>query len=117
VNEGFGLEAGVWFKLCLGGITGHRDFARDTGVLVQPKDACKVADAVVRLFIEHGDRTDRNKARLKYVFDAMGIEKFAVLLEEKLGRKFDRAVPGAVAPRPPSIAPRMSASMGRSNRG
>src|SRR5208283_1372657 len=38
--------------------------------------------------------------RLKYVLDAMGIEKFVGLLEEKLGRKFDRAVPGAVAPRP-----------------
>ncbi len=100
VNEGFGLAPGVWFKLCLGGITGHHDFARDTGVLVQPKDACKVADAVVRLFIEHGDRTDRTKARLKYVLDAMGIEKFVGLLEEKLGRKFDRAVPGALAPRP-----------------
>jgi ferredoxin-nitrite reductase len=100
VNEGFGLAPGVWFKLCLGGITGHHDFARDTGVLVQPKDACKVADAVVRLFVEHGDRTDRNKARLKYVLDAMGIDKFVALLEEKLGSKFDRAVPGAVAPRP-----------------
>ena len=99
VNEGSGLAPGVWFKLWLGGITGHHDFARDTGVLVQPQDACKVADAVVRLFVEHGDRTDRNKARLKYVLDAMGIEKFVALLEEKLGRKFDRAVPGAVAPR------------------
>src|SRR6185437_1747830 len=100
VNDGFGLVAGVWFKLCLGGITGHRDFARDTGVLVRPEDACKVADAVVRLFVEHGNRTDRTKARLKYVLDALGIEQFLGLLEEKLRRKFDRAVPGAVAPRP-----------------
>jgi ferredoxin-nitrite reductase len=100
VNDGFGLSPGVWFKLCLGGITGHHDFARDTGVLVMPNDACKVADAVVRLFIEHGDRTDRTKARLKYVLDAMGIDKFVGLLEEKLGRKFDRAAPGALAPRP-----------------
>jgi ferredoxin-nitrite reductase len=99
-KEGFGLAPGVWFKLCLGGITGHHDFARDTGVLVRPADACKVADAVVRLFIERGDRTDRNKARLKYVLDAIGIEKFVALLEEKLGRKFDRAMPGALAPRP-----------------
>ena len=76
VNEGFGLAPGVWFKLCLGGITGHHDFARDTGVLVQPQDACKVADAVVRVFIDHGNRTDRTKARLKYVLDAMGVEKF-----------------------------------------
>ena len=100
VNEGFGLAPGVWFKLTLGGITGHRDFARDTGLLVQPKDACAVADAVVRVFIDHGNRADRTKARLKYVLDAMGVEKFVGLLEEKLGRKLDRAVPGAVAPRP-----------------
>jgi ferredoxin-nitrite reductase len=100
VNTGFGLDAGIWFKLCLGGVTGHRDFARETGVLVQPKDASKVADAVVRVFVDHGNRTDRTKARLKYVLDAMGIEKFLVLVEEKLGRKLDRAVPGSVAPRP-----------------
>src|SRR6516164_4021886 len=100
VKDGFGVEAGIYFKVGVGGITGHKDFTRSTGVLVQPKDACKVADAVVRLFIEHGDRTDRNKARLKYVLDAMCIEKFLGLLEEKLGHKLDRAVPGAVAPRP-----------------
>src|ERR1700675_3516660 len=101
VNDGFGPKPGVWFKLCLGGITGHHDFARDTGVLVQPQDACMVADAVVRVYIDHGNRTDRTKARLKYVLDAMGVEKFVGLLEDRLGRKFDRAVPGAVAPRPP----------------
>ena len=100
VNEGFDLAPGIWFKLCLGGITGHFDFARDTGVLVKPADACKVADAVVRVFIDHGNRTDRNKARLKYVLDTMGVDKFVGLVEEKFGRKFDRAVPGAVAPRP-----------------
>jgi ferredoxin-nitrite reductase len=101
VNDGFGLAPGISFKLCLGGITGHRDFARDTGVVVQPKDACKVADAVVRVFIDHGNRTDRTKARLKYVLDAMGFEKFLGLVEEKLGRKLDRAVAEALAPRPP----------------
>jgi ferredoxin-nitrite reductase len=100
VNEGFGLEPGIWFKLGLGGITGHHDFTRETGVLVRPQDACMVADAVVRVFIDHGNRTDRNKARLKYVLDAIGVEKFLDVVEEKLGRKLDRAVPGAVAPRP-----------------
>jgi ferredoxin-nitrite reductase len=34
------------------------------------------------------------------VLDAMGVEKFVGSLEEKLGSKFDRAVPGALAPRP-----------------
>jgi len=101
LNEGFGLPRGVWFKLCLGGITGHRDFARDTGVLVQPRDACMIADAVVRVYIDHGNRTDRNKARLKYVLDAVGVEKFLGLVEEKFGRALARAVPGALSPRPP----------------
>jgi ferredoxin-nitrite reductase len=100
VKDGFGLEPGIWFKLCLGGITGHFDFARDTGVLVKPAEATKVADAVVRVFVEHGNRTDRNKARMKYVLDAIGIEKYVALTEEKFGRKFARAVPGAVAERP-----------------
>jgi ferredoxin-nitrite reductase len=101
VKDGFGLEPGIWFKLTLGGITGHHDFARDTGVLVKPADATKVADAVVRVFIDQGDRTDRTKARLKYVLDKIGIAQFLLLMEEKLGRKLERAVPGALSPRPP----------------
>jgi ferredoxin-nitrite reductase len=100
VNDGFGLEPGVWFRLGLGGLTGHRAFALDTGVLVKPADACKVADAVVRVFIDHGNRSDRTKARLKYVLDKLGVAKVLALMEEKLGRKLDRAVPGALAPRP-----------------
>jgi ferredoxin-nitrite reductase len=39
VNDGFGLEPGTWFRLCLGGLTGHRSFAGDTGVIVRPADA------------------------------------------------------------------------------
>jgi ferredoxin-nitrite reductase len=101
VKDGLGLEPGIWFRLCLGGLTGHKDFARDTGIIVKPADACKVADAVVRVFVDHGNRTDRTKARLKYVLDAMGVEKFLGLVEEKLGRKLDRAVPAAMTVRPP----------------
>ena len=52
VNDGFGAAPGVWFRLCLGGMTGHKVSQRDTGVIVKPGDATKVADAVVRVFIE-----------------------------------------------------------------
>ena len=100
VKDGFGAEPGVWFRLALGGITGHRDFARDTGVVVKPADAIKVADAVVRVFTDHGDRTNRNKARMKYVLDAMGFEKYLALVEDKLGWKLQRVPPEALAPRP-----------------
>ena len=99
VKHGFGVEPGVWFRLALGGITGHRDFARDTGVVLKPADATKVADAIVRVFTAHGDRTDRNKARFKYVLDAMGFEKFLGLVEEKLGAKLIRVPAEAVAAR------------------
>ena len=100
VKDGFGVEPGVWFRLMLGGITGHKDFARETGVVVRPDDATKVADAVVRVYIDHGDRTDRNKARLKYVIDRMGMAKVVALVEEKLGRTLDRVPAEALLPRP-----------------
>jgi len=100
VKDGFGAEPGVWFRLALGGITGHKDFARDTGVIVKPDEATRVADAIVRVYIESGDRTDRNKARLKYVLDAWGLEKFIAHVEEKLGRQLSKVPAEAVAPRP-----------------
>jgi ferredoxin-nitrite reductase len=100
VKDGFGVEPGIWFRLMLGGITGHKDFARDTGVIVKPAEATMVADAVVRVFIDHGDRTNRAKARLKYVLDAWGFEKFIAAMEEKLGRKLLRVPADAIAPRP-----------------
>jgi ferredoxin-nitrite reductase len=100
VKDGFGVEPGIWFRLAIGGITGHKDFARETGVIVKPAEATLVADAVVRVFIDHGDRTNRTKARLKYVLDAFGIEKFLGLMEEKLGRKLVHVPIEAMAPRP-----------------
>ena len=100
VKDGFGIEPGIWFRLLLGGITGHQTFGHGTGVVVKPAEATKVADAVVRVFIDHGDRTNRAKARLKYVIDAWGIDKFLSAMEEKLGCKLMRTPAEAIAPRP-----------------
>ncbi|SFO16835.1 NAD(P)H-dependent nitrite reductase catalytic subunit [Bradyrhizobium sp. Ghvi] len=100
VKDGFGVEPGVWFKLGLGGITGHKDFAKYSGIVVRPEDATAVADAIVRVFIEHGDRTNRNKARLKYVLDTMGHDGFLKLVEERLKKPFARVPAEALAPRP-----------------
>jgi ferredoxin-nitrite reductase len=100
VKDGFGVEPGIWFRLGVGGITGHKDFAKETGIIVKPEDATKVADAIVRLFIDTGDRTNRLRARLKYVLDGMGVDKFMEAVEERLGRKLTRAPKEAVATRP-----------------
>ncbi|MGB7345787.1 MAG: NirA family protein [Pirellulaceae bacterium] len=82
--------AGVYFQLTLGGITGHKDFARPTGVLLRPDECVNVAGAIVRVFVKNGDRTDRKKARLKYVLDDWGFDKFIEAVEEDLGRKLAR---------------------------
>jgi len=76
VGDGKAVPAGVYFRLQLGGITGHGDFARDAGWLLRPEQCVPVAAAVLRVFIEHGDRTDRKKARLKYVLERLGAEQF-----------------------------------------
>lgn len=80
------LSTGIYFLLGLGGITGHGDFARPTNVLVAPADCVAVSEAILRVFIQHGDRSDRKKARLKYVLDAWGFEKFLREVERELGR-------------------------------
>jgi ferredoxin-nitrite reductase len=100
VKDGFGAAPGVWFRLGIGGITGHRDFAKETGIIVRPEDATMVADAILRVFIETGDRTNRLKARMKYVIDAMGMEKFLLAVEAKYGKAFTRVPSEALAPRP-----------------
>jgi ferredoxin-nitrite reductase len=101
VEEGHGVEPGVWHRLLLGGITGHRDLARGAGVICKAEDCCAIADAIVRVFIAHGDRTDRTKARMKYVLDAWGFEKYLAAVEEKVGRSLTRIAEDAIAPRAP----------------
>ena len=99
VLEGAAVEPGIWMRVILGGISGHRDLARDTGVVCRPSECDAIADAILRVYIENGDRTNRNKARLKYVLDSWGFDKFLVAVEEKLGRKLDRVAAEHVAPR------------------
>lgn len=100
VVEGGGVEPGIWFRLLLGGITGHQDFARPTGLYLKPEEATEVADAIVRIFIDHGDRTDRNKARLKYLLDAWGFDKFVVEIEARIGRPLARIPEDCIKERP-----------------
>jgi ferredoxin-nitrite reductase len=89
-NAGDGLPPGVYFLLTLGGITGHKDFARSTGVLLKPEECVPVAAAIVRVFIRHGDRTDRGKARLKYLLDAWGLDRFVAEAEKEYGAPLRR---------------------------
>jgi ferredoxin-nitrite reductase len=101
VGDGKEVPEGVYFRVFLGGITGHMDFARDTGVLLRPEECVPVAAAIVRAFIDHGDRTDRKKARLKYLLDRWGIEKFLAEAEKHLPAKLHRLPLEECEPRHP----------------
>ncbi len=76
VGPGKAAVAGVYFRMLLGGVTGHGTFARDSGVLLEPHQVVPAAVAILRVFIAHGDRTDRRRARLKYLIERWGIEKY-----------------------------------------
>ncbi|HEY8008041.1 MAG TPA: NirA family protein [Methylocella sp.] len=105
IEDGAGITPGIWFKLILGGITGHKDLARETGAVVKPDEASEIADAIVRVFIAEGDRTNRNKARLKYVLDRYlaesgGLDGFLAKVERQLGRPIARVDAKHIKPRP-----------------
>src|SRR6185295_19491658 len=78
------VEPGVYFRVELCGITGHKQLATACGILIKPNEAVAVAAAMIRVFNENGDRTDRKKARLKYLVDKWGMEKFLAETQKKL---------------------------------
>lgn len=84
VKEGQDVPAGIYFRVLLCGITGHKQFATDCGILLRPDQTVAVAAAMIRVFSENGDRTDRKKARLKYLVDRWGTEKFLSETEKRL---------------------------------
>ena len=81
----------ILFRIALGGATGHKAFARDLGVVVPPNEINKVIVAVLRVYIEHGCRTDRKKARLKHLLEKMSLEEYLAQVEKKLGKQLRRA--------------------------
>jgi len=83
-NASIPVEPGIYFRVQLAGITGHKQLATDAGILIKPSEVVAVAVAMIRVFIENGDRTDRKKARLKYLIDKWGPERFLTETQKKL---------------------------------
>jgi len=80
----------VYFRVLLGGATGHKSFARDLGVVVPPKDLVKTIIAVVRVYIRNGNRGDRKKARLRHLLDKWTMEQYLAETEKVLGARLTR---------------------------
>jgi ferredoxin-nitrite reductase len=101
VGEGRSIPAGIYFRVLLCGITGHRQFATDCGLLLRPDQTVAVAAAMIRVFTQHGDRTERKKARLKYLIDKWGVEKFLSETEKLLAFPLIRVDASECEPRRP----------------
>ena len=63
---------------------------------IWPDDVVQTAEAVVKLFRDHGNRADRKRARIKYLVHDWGVERFREVLGGYLPKRL-------LAPRPAAI--------------
>lgn len=77
------------FNLYLGGRVGS--LAYDADMFVAPNEAATVFEAVATLFKTYGFRDNRNKNRLKFLIEAVGIKSFRAAIEEQLGHPMPKA--------------------------
>lgn len=82
-----GIEPGLYFRIALGGVTGLQTFASDWGVIVKPAELNRLMLGILRVFIRDGDRTNRKKARLKYLIEKRGLDGFRDDVEALMGEK------------------------------
>ena len=57
----------------------------------KPEHAIDVAEKVVTVQRDHGDRSNRKHARLKYTIDDMGLDRFVSLVNERLAVRLEPA--------------------------
>jgi ferredoxin-nitrite reductase len=86
-----GLAPGIYFRIKLGGATGHQAFARDLGVLVSPEKLVRVVTALLRVYVKNGNRSDRKKARLKHLLETWSLDQYLTETEKVLGFTLFRA--------------------------
>jgi sulfite reductase (ferredoxin) len=53
---------------------------------VPPEDVCAIAEAIVKVQRDYGNRSDRKVARLKYTIHTMGLDNFRAKVEEYFGK-------------------------------
>jgi sulfite reductase (ferredoxin) len=92
------------YQVCIGGGLGMTHNRPDTYprlatpvAFVGPDELLRAAEAVIRFQRDHGDRSDRKRARLKYVLDDHGPD----WVRAELGQYWGEALP------PPRLLPRL----------
>ena len=69
--------------------------AADVIGFCKPQDAIDVAEKVLTVQRDYGDRSNRKHARLKYTIDTIGLDRFVSLVQERLAVKLAPAKPFA----------------------
>lgn len=67
----------------------------DVMCFVEPEDALKVAEAVMTVQRDWGNRKNRKNARLKYTIERYGLDAFRAEVEKRVGKKLPDAKPFA----------------------
>src|SRR5262249_50518579 len=71
--------------------SGGPRFATDLDAFVEPEEAAEVCAAIALIFRDHGPREARSRARLAFLVDEWGGERFRKELETRLGRPLQPA--------------------------
>ena len=88
---GFNVLAGGGMGTTHGDKSTYPRLADELGFISTDK-VLDIAEAVVTVQRDEGDRVSRRHARLKYTIDRLGVEKFRQLVEKKANVKFKPAV-------------------------
>jgi sulfite reductase (NADPH) hemoprotein beta-component len=88
--EGFNVLAGGGMGATHGDAATYPRLADVIGFCT-PQQVVAVSEAVVKLQRDHGDRTERKHARLKYTIDDNGLDWFRSELEKRLGQPLQSA--------------------------
>src|SRR5689334_13072735 len=75
-----------------GGLGASARMGRRLDVFVEPDDAVEICRAITELFRDEGKRTKRTRARIKFLVDEWGVERFRAELEDKLRRELPTSV-------------------------
>jgi len=81
------------FNVLVGGKNGSGGYriASSLDIFVRPEEAAEICSGIVLLFRDHGFREARNKARLAFLLEDWGEEKFREAVEARIGRTLQRA--------------------------
>lgn len=78
----------VVFDLTIGGgLSKSKQIATRANKYVNPNQVLDVAVACAEIFRDHGNRDNRNKARVRHLLNDWGIEKFVEEIEKVIGYK------------------------------